>query len=113
MIELLREFAPKKKVNIAKLEKEHDQGLLLLFLKSSYCAGPMICSNTFIAPKLELPLRPRVIANEYLCCRKRSKFQNGTPVLTGDDAEKAKPSPDIFMAAARVSRLGSAIHCGW
>ena len=28
------------------------------------------------------------------------KIPAGTPVITGDDVEKAKPSPDIFMAAA-------------
>lgn len=27
------------------------------------------------------------------------------PVLTGDDADKAKPSPDIFMAAAQSLKV--------
>jgi beta-phosphoglucomutase-like phosphatase (HAD superfamily) len=32
---------------------------------------------------------------------KRLEIPAGTPVVTGDDVERAKPSPDIFEAAAR------------
>jgi phosphoglycolate phosphatase-like HAD superfamily hydrolase len=38
---------------------------------------------------------------------KKLKIPKEIPILTGDDVEKAKPSPDIFVAAAQ--RLNAAI----
>ena len=36
---------------------------------------------------------------------KRIKLPVEFPVLTGDDVEKAKPSPDVFVAAAKRLRV--------
>ncbi len=39
---------------------------------------------------------------------KKLKIPSRVPIITGDDVAKAKPSPDIFVAAAR--KLGASIR---
>ncbi len=103
--ELLREFAPKKKVNIAKLEKEHDARIVAAVSQIQPLRGTNDLLKHLHCSKVPIAIATTGNRKQTSLLLKKIKVPNGTPVLTGDDAEKAKPSPDIFMAAAQSLKV--------
>lgn len=103
--ELLREFAPKKKVNIDKLEKEHDARIVDAISEIQPLRGADDLLKYLHRSKIRIAIATTGNRKQTSLLLKKIKVPNGTPVLTGDDAEKAKPSPDIFMAAAQSLKV--------
>jgi HAD superfamily hydrolase (TIGR01549 family) len=99
--ELLREFAPQKKVNIDQLEEEHDARIR----KAVFEIAPLRGADELLAhlrrSKVRFAIATTGNREQTTLLLKKLKIPAGTPVLTGDDAQKAKPSPDIFLAAAK------------
>jgi len=103
--ELLREFAPKKKVNIAKLEKDHDARIVAAVSRIQPLRGTNDLLKHLHRSNVRIAIATTGNRKQTSLLLKKIKVPNGTPVLTGDDAEKAKPSPDIFMAAAQSLKV--------
>jgi HAD superfamily hydrolase (TIGR01549 family) len=112
--ELLREFAPQKKVNIDQLEEEHDARIR----KAVSEIAPLRGADDLLAhlrrSKVRFAIATTGNREQTTLLLKKLKIPAGTPVLTGDDAQKAKPSPDIFLAAAKKLKapLGDCIVVG-
>lgn len=103
--ELLREFAPKKKVNIDKLEKEHDARIVAAISEIQPLRGTNELLKHLHRSKIRIAIATTGNRKQTSLLLKKIKVPNGMPVLTGDDADKAKPSPDIFMAAAQSLKV--------
>lgn len=113
--ELLREFAPdKKKINIDKLEKEHDARIVDALFEIQPLRGANDLLKHLHRSKVRIAIATSGSKDQTSLLLKKINLPAGTPVLTGDDAQKAKPSPDIFMAAARRLKvqLGDCIVVG-
>lgn len=104
--ELLREFAPDKKaIDIDKLEKEHDARIVDAFAEIQPLRGANDLLKHLHRSKVRIAIATSGSREQTSLLLKKIKLPIGTPVLTGDDAQKAKPSPDIFMAAARSLKI--------
>jgi HAD superfamily hydrolase (TIGR01549 family) len=103
--ELLREFAPKKKINIDKLEKEHDARIVEAVSKIAPLRGADDLLEHLHNSKVRIAIATTGNRKQTSLLLKKIKVPKGTPILTGDDAQKAKPSPDIFMATAQSLKV--------
>ncbi len=103
--ELLREFAPGKKVNIEELEKEHDARIVDAASDIPALRGADDLLQHLRSSRVRFAIATTGNRKQTSLLLKKIKLPPGTPVLTGDDAKKAKPSPDIFMAAAQKLKL--------
>lgn len=103
--ELLREFAPEKKVNIDQLEKEHDARIRKAVAEIAPLRGAERLLAHLRRSKVRFAIATTGNREQTSLLLKKLKIPAGTPVLTGDDAQKAKPSPDIFLAAAKRLKL--------
>jgi HAD superfamily hydrolase (TIGR01549 family) len=104
--ELLREFAPsKKEINIEKLEEEHDARIVDAISEIQLLPGADELLKHLHRCKVRIAIATTGNRKQTSLLLKKIKVPNGMPVLTGDDAEKAKPSPDIFMAAAQSLKV--------
>jgi len=100
--ELLREFAPsKKEINIDQLEKEHDARIREAFSEIPPLRGADGLLQHLRRTKVRIAIATTGNRKQTSLLLKKLKVPAGTPVLTGDDVKKAKPSPDIFVAAAQ------------
>ena len=104
--ELLREFAPTRKaINIDKLEKDHDARIVDALSEIKPLRGANDLLKHLHHAKVRIAIATTGNRKQTALLLNKIKVPNGIPVLTGDDAEKAKPSPDIFMAAAQSLKL--------
>jgi HAD superfamily hydrolase (TIGR01549 family) len=103
--ELLREFDPQKKVNIDELEEEHDARIRDAVSEIAPLRGADDLLNHLRGSKVRFAIATTGNREQTTLLLKKLKIPAGTPVLTGDDAKKAKPSPDIFMAAAQKLKV--------
>jgi len=107
--ELLREdvFRPKK-LDLDELEEKRDE----LFARTIPQLQPLPGSNDLLQHLSVNKIRAAIAttggrkATSVLLAKIKLPAQ--FPVLTGDDVKKAKPSPDVFVAAAK--RLGVPIE---
>ena len=99
--ELLRECAPEKKVNIDELEKEHDARIRKVVSQIAPLRGAERLLAHLRRSKVRFAIATTGNREQTSLLLKKLNIPAGTPVLTGDDAQKAKPSPDIFLAAAK------------
>ena len=99
--ELLREFAPEKKVNLDELEEEHDARIRKVVSEIAPLRGADRLLAHLRRSKVRFAIATTGNREQTSLLLKKLKVPAGTPVLTGDDAQKAKPSPDIFLAAAK------------
>ena len=99
--ELLRELAPKKKVNIDELEAEHDSRIVDAVSLIQPLPGADELIKHLHRSKIRVALATTGNRKQTRLLLKKLTIPRGVPILTGDDAEKAKPSPDIFIAAAQ------------
>jgi HAD superfamily hydrolase (TIGR01509 family) len=105
---LLRELAQKKRsLNLDKLEKEHDT----LFQRLIPQLAPLPGANQLLKHLARQQVRMAIATTggqaQTSRLLKRLELPRRVEIVTGDDVERAKPSPDIFVAAAQ--RLGVAI----
>jgi HAD superfamily hydrolase (TIGR01509 family) len=101
--ELLRE-TPKKprRINIDQLEYKHS----VRFRRAIPDLVPLPGANQLLKHLVRHKIRIAIATTggrELVL--KRLHIPAGTPVVTGDDVEKAKPSPDVFVAAADRLRV--------
>jgi HAD superfamily hydrolase (TIGR01549 family) len=99
--ELLREIPRIGKVDLQDLERKHDTK----FRKVIASLQPLPGANQLLK-HLSQNRVPIAIATSggrkpTTLLLQRLKLPQGVPILTGDDVEQAKPSPDIFAAAAQ------------
>jgi HAD superfamily hydrolase (TIGR01509 family) len=100
--ELLREIGHKKsKIDLDQLERRHDTR----FRRAVPHLVPLPGANQLIQHLSRHGIRFAIATtggrHPTSLLLKRLEIPAGTPVVTGDDVERAKPSPDIFEAAAR------------
>lgn len=105
--ELLRETGKHRRIDIEKLEKKHDTH----FSRALARIHPLPGSDDLLAHlsrhKVRFAIATTGGRKQASALLKKLRIPSGTPILTGDDVAKAKPSPDIFVAAAE--RLNVAI----
>jgi HAD superfamily hydrolase (TIGR01509 family) len=104
--ELFREgVAGTKQVDLDELEQKH----ATLFSRTIPHLEPLPGTNELLQHLSRQKIRAAIAttggrkATDALL--KRIKLPVEFPVLTGDDVEKAKPSPDVFVAAAKRLRV--------
>jgi len=104
--ELLREFAPARKaIDIDKLEKQHDARIVAVLSEVQPLRGANDLLKHLYRSKVRIAIATTGNRKQTSLLLKKIQVPKGMPVLTGDDAEKAKPSPDIFMAAAQSLKV--------
>jgi HAD superfamily hydrolase (TIGR01549 family) len=103
--ELLREFAPGKKVDIDSLEEEHDQRFAQSLPDIARLPGADDLLRHLHRAKVRIAIATTGNRKQTRLLLKKINVPPKTPILTGDDVKKAKPSPDIFMAAARSLKI--------
>jgi HAD superfamily hydrolase (TIGR01509 family) len=100
--ELLRELAHKKRsLNLDKLEQKHD----ILFRRLMPRLSPLPGANELLKHLARQQVRIAIATTggqaQTSSLLKRLELPRKIEIVTGDDVEKAKPSPDIFVAAAQ------------
>jgi HAD superfamily hydrolase (TIGR01509 family) len=100
--ELLREIGDKKdRIDLDRLERRHDSR----FRRTIPHLNPLPGANQLMKHLLRHRIRFAIATTggkePTLRLLKRLEVPATTPVVTGDDVKRAKPSPDIFAAAAR------------
>lgn len=102
LLELLRDRNAGRRVfDLDQLEKAHDER----FFEILDGIAPLPGANELLAHLSKNKVRVAIATTgnrkqtERLL--KKLRIPAGTPILTGDDVKKAKPSPDIFVAAAQ------------
>jgi HAD superfamily hydrolase (TIGR01549 family) len=99
--ELLREIPKRGSADLNELERKHDRK----FRKTIAHLQPLPGANQLLRHLSRRGIRVAIATtggrNLTSLLLQRLDLPKGMPILTGDDVEKAKPSPDIFTAAAQ------------
>jgi HAD superfamily hydrolase (TIGR01549 family) len=99
--ELLRELPRQNKIDLDKLEGKHDKK----FRKVVSHVQPLPGANELLKHLSQRAIRVAIATtggrHATSLLLKRLRLPTGIPVLTGDDVRRAKPSPDVFAAAAQ------------
>lgn len=100
--ELLREVPKHNKVDLNELERRHDKK----FHKSIENVAPLPGANQLLRHLSRRAIRFAIATTggrrSTSLLLQKLNLPSRSPILTGDDVDKAKPSPDIFAAAARA-----------
>ncbi len=103
--ELLRELNLKTKYDIEQLEQGHDAR----FARAIEKLDPLPGANDLLEHlhRSNVPIAIATTGNrkQTSLLLKRLRLPKAMKIITGDDVEKAKPSPDIFVAAAQKLRV--------
>jgi HAD superfamily hydrolase (TIGR01549 family) len=105
--ELLRELGvDRKKVDLEDLEQSHDDR----FARAIPNLRPLPGASELLAHlrQARVPIAIATTGNrkQTSLLLKRLRLPNGIVVVTGDDVKKAKPSPDVFVAASQKLKIG-------
>ena len=99
--ELLREIPRKKNSDLDQLESKHDS----IFRRSISSLSPLPGANDLLKHLARHNIRVAIATTGGKAqtdrLLKQLQLPAGVAIVTGDDVEKAKPSPDIFVAAAQ------------
>jgi HAD superfamily hydrolase (TIGR01509 family) len=107
--EMLREIALKRRgIKLTGLENGHNKrfGRMIPTLKPLPGARELL--QHLHRSGVRVAIATTGNRKQTLLLLKKLRVPSGTPVVTGDDVERAKPSPDIFVAAAQA--LKAPIH---
>lgn len=101
--ELLREIpGSKKRLNLDQLEKKHDT----IFRRSIPAISPLPGANRLLKHlanhKIRIAIATTGGKTQTSRLLTRLEIPDAVQIVTGDDVEKAKPSPDIFVRAAHA-----------
>jgi HAD superfamily hydrolase (TIGR01509 family) len=106
--ELLRELSPNKRdFDIKRLEEKHDAAFVRMLPGLQPLPGASELLAHLSRKRIRVALATTGNRKQTLALVKKLKLPKGLAIVTGDDVEKAKPSPDIFVAASQ--RLDVAI----
>ena len=102
LTELLREILPsRKKLDLEELERKHDS----IFRRAISQLNPLPGANELLEHLVRNKIRVVIATSggrkQTSLLLRKLKIPRSIPTITGDDVEKAKPSPDIFVSAAR------------
>ena len=104
--ELLREIAPKRRgMSLTALENGHDKRFARLIPALKALPGANELLQHLHRSGVRIAIATTGNRKHTRLLLKKLRLPSGTPVLTGDDVEKAKPSPDIFVAAAQSLKV--------
>jgi HAD superfamily hydrolase (TIGR01509 family) len=103
--ELLREFGPKKKIDFDKLEEQHDARIVEAVSDIQPLPGTDELLEHLHRSKVRIAIATTGNRKQTAVLLKKLTIPRGMPILTGDDVKKAKPSPDIFLAAAQSLKV--------
>jgi HAD superfamily hydrolase (TIGR01509 family) len=100
--ELLREVPKHNKVDLNHLEQRHDKK----FHKIIANIAPLPGANQLLRHLSQMSVRFAIATTggrrSTSLLLQKLNLPSHSPILTGDDVDKAKPSPDIFAAAAQA-----------
>lgn len=100
--ELLREVPKHNKVDLNELERRHDKK----FHKLIEDVAPLPGANQLLRHLSRWSIRTAIATTggrrSTSLLLQKLNLPSQTPILTGDDVDKAKPSPDIFTAASQA-----------
>jgi HAD superfamily hydrolase (TIGR01509 family) len=100
--ELLRELEHKPRtINLDQLERGHDRRFRRLIRDLEPLPGVNQLLSHLQRNRIRMAIATTGGREQTFRLLKHLKIRGGTPIVTGDDVEKAKPSPDIFAVAAR------------
>jgi HAD superfamily hydrolase (TIGR01509 family) len=107
--ELFREIPPPKgKVDLEQLERKHDA----LFRSAIVKLVPLPGANELLRHLADNRLRIAIATtggkSQTSALLRHLEIPGGTQIVTGDDVQRAKPSPDVFVLAAQ--RLNTALR---
>lgn len=107
--ELLREIARHPKgIDVEQLERKHDR----IFRRQIRALEPLPGANELLKHlsrhRVQIAIATTGGREQTTVLLRQLQIPRGTEIVTGDDVENAKPSPDIFMLAAQ--RLGVPIN---
>jgi len=106
--ELFRELKPApRNVSIKQLEQQHDAEFLRRVKELPLLPGSQELLNHLTSQGVRWAIATTGNRRQTERLLKKLRLPRSAAVVTGDDVEQAKPSPDIFVAAA--DRLGVAI----
>ncbi len=100
--ELLRELRPRKNgINIDRLEQRHDAKFRILIPRLEALPGASDLLKHLARHRVRMAIATTGGQEQTSLLLRKLDVPKEMPVVTGDDVKKAKPSPDIFVAAAR------------
>ena len=100
--ELLREFHPRrKKMGIERLEKRHDEIFRRQIPHLVPLPGAVNLLKHLSRHRVRIAIATTSGREQTARLLRQIEIPVATGIVNGDDVEKAKPSPDIFMVAAR------------
>ena len=99
--ELLRETPDKpRRIDIDQLEYKHGVGFRRAIPDLEPLPGAEQLLKHLVRHKIRIAIATTGGREPTALVLKRLQIPAGTPVVTGDDVKKAKPSPDVFLTAA-------------
>ena len=104
--ELLREIAPiRRGMRLAALENGHDKRFARMIPTLEVLPGANELLQHLHRSGVPIAIATTGNRKQTLLLLRKLRVPSGTPILTGDDVENAKPSPDIFVAAAQSLKI--------
>jgi HAD superfamily hydrolase (TIGR01549 family) len=104
--ELLRELDPKMKhLDLDRLEEGHDMRFARTIPHLAVLPGARELLDHLHRSKVPIAIATTGNRKQTSLLLKRLQLPKGMKVVTGDEVEKAKPSPDVFIAAAERLRV--------
>ena len=104
--ELLREIAPiRRGMRLAALENGHDKRFARMIPTLEVLPGANELLQHLHRSGARIAIATTGNRKQTLLLLRKLRVPSGTPILTGDDVENAKPSPDIFVAAAQSLKI--------
>lgn len=105
--QLIREEGCRVHVDIALLEKRHDKAFAKANRDIRLLPGAPELLKFLTKNRIPWAIATTGGKQQTLRLVKKLSIPASVPVVTGDDVTKAKPSPDVFVVAAK--RLGSPV----
>jgi HAD superfamily hydrolase (TIGR01509 family) len=107
--ELVRELSiNKNRLDVDRLEQGHDARFRRIIPDLQPLPGANELLNHLHKSKVRIAIATTGNRKQTAVLLKQLQLPKGMRVVTGDDVVKAKPAPDIFVAAAKVLKVSLA-----
>ncbi len=103
--ELLRELPGRKSLNLGRLENRHDALFLHWISRLSPLPGAAQLLTHLARRQVRIAIATTGRRAQTSRLLRKFELPADLEIVTGDDVEKAKPSPDVFVAAAARLRV--------
>jgi HAD superfamily hydrolase (TIGR01549 family) len=98
--QLMREEGIRAHADIPLLEQRHDEAFTKISRDTPVLPGARELLNFLTKKRIRWAIATTGNKQQTRRLLKKLPIPKGVPIVTGDDVAKAKPSPDIFVAAA-------------